>query len=1089
MRLVAVIVVTVAARRAVVSLDAVEERLRVYEGECFTFRAPSAWWAYSWCHRRSVKQFHDWPGHKLVEYSLGSFKGSGPTLTHSFTEGDACGPGRRRATVDFACCKNESHGPREGRGYGHERRFEPIWIKQVREYAACQYAVTVCTRAIACGETAVGSDGLAEMSTASREAYKEATRRVFGEAYDAYMKYAFPAGELRPISCRGAMFQLVELPLVTLVDALDTLAVMGNASEFKRAVRLVCDAFVDGFDFDANVSVFETNIRVLGGLLSAHMLAADEDLGLYDEYDGALLNLAVDLGTRLLPAFDTATGIPYGTVNLRYGVPPLETAVASLAGGGSVSLEFAVLSALSGNPVFGDKGRQAARGLFERRSRGRGLLGKHVNVQTGKWVEALSGIGSNSDSFYEYLAKMYALFGDDDDWAMFLETYEAVVTYATNGDWYSDVDMYSGKPRRHHFENLQAFWPGVQAGAGDVHSASRSLNAFWLVFSDWAGLPEDFDYQAMQLFAASKPSLRLPLRPELVESTYVLFRATRHPSWLWAAAHALEAIEIVHKAPCGYATAKSAATHHIDDEMPSFFLAETLKYLYLIFDDANLVHNKSRDFVFSTEAHVFSGVAVRRALQDAHPTRKIDSGAAAKPLRSWFADTFWRRFKQRREPAKHQSLRLPVNVFSEEAALRRCRRLEWWEAPTYDPDFADALDDAPTHKWRRRRPEDRFFFSVPLNRHRCPVDGAALDTATTEDQLDEDTQTQQNVVTHAAVEGIGFFRIEVFSDGFHVKNEQSSEAIEISNVGSAVVASSTLGDDAAVVAVGMDNLEIACEVVVDADDDGLRIPCTVAAFGRAANLPRVEGAGLRVVNRPLVIADPPNDRGCDPPPFCKGSVLVVRRGACLFEDKARSAEAAAAVAVIVINGPGPGPHRFIMANSSNASSGDSDTKILAVMISHDDGAKLDALRTETMATTISVVKRQLPVDSPVRLTVAKHALSVVGRGNWGVALTSKPDHPDEWQLSIVKVPSNGFLPPCDLPAEPTLDAHFDDARHSTSLFSNAAFFLAAATQVRRCACPNQRLLMPIGDSSKESLSFRRWTDDGFVPAPPRRSRR
>ena len=76
-------------------------------------------------------------------------------------------------------------------------------------------------------------------------------------------------------------------------------------------------------------------------------------------YDGGLLVLAKDLGERLLPAFDTPTGIPVGSINLRYGVSPDETPAASLAGAGSLSLEFTMLSHLTGDPRFGCAARGA----------------------------------------------------------------------------------------------------------------------------------------------------------------------------------------------------------------------------------------------------------------------------------------------------------------------------------------------------------------------------------------------------------------------------------------------------------------------------------------------------------------------------------------------------------------------------------------------------------------------------------------------------------------------------------------------------------------------------------------------------------
>jgi len=219
---------------------------------------------------------------------------------------------------------------------------------------------------------------------------------------------------------------------------MDMLILMGNYTEFARSVERLRDEGENTefngdtglFAVDHNVSVFETSIRSLGGLLSSHLLCekflppntipvehvnlpggggvrGDWDLKLnstspreYWSYDGSLLELASDLADRLLPAFETSTGVPYGTVNLVKGVPKGETTIASLAGGGSMSLEFEVLSRLTGNPTYGHVARRAVKALWRKRSDS-GLLGKHIDVVSGRWVESVSGIGSNSDSFYE----------------------------------------------------------------------------------------------------------------------------------------------------------------------------------------------------------------------------------------------------------------------------------------------------------------------------------------------------------------------------------------------------------------------------------------------------------------------------------------------------------------------------------------------------------------------------------------------------------------------------------------------------------------------------------------------------------------
>ena len=339
----------------------------------------------------------------------------------------------------------------------------------------------------------------------TREEQKDAQERVkamFYHSYDAYMEHAFPAAELRPLSCSGGKFDLVKIPMVTLIDSLDSLVVLGNYTEFRRAVGLITTQLHD-FDLDVPVSLFETTIRVLGGLLSAHLMAVDGSLGIYadvpadEAYRGHLLQLSIDLGQRLLPAFGTDTGIPYGTVNLRYGVPKGETEIASTAGAGSLSVEFEVLSRLSGDARFGDAALKAAAGLYKRRS-AIGLLGKHIHTRTGKWYESVSGIGSNSDSFYEYLLKAYLLFRDDSHYEMFTETYAAVKEYVQDGTWFGDVDMFSGKSRRHRSENLQAFWPGMEASLGLLDSSAALLNSFYAVWSDMGLFPEEFDYANWQ---------------------------------------------------------------------------------------------------------------------------------------------------------------------------------------------------------------------------------------------------------------------------------------------------------------------------------------------------------------------------------------------------------------------------------------------------------------------------------------------------------------------------------------------------------------------------------------------------------------
>ena len=190
------------------------------------------------------------------------------------------------------------------------------------------------------------------LSRSEIEALRDEVKEMFTDTLESYNVHAYPADELKPMSCEGVnTFGSESGFAVTLIDALDAMAVMGNKTAFERGVRAVIDN--TRFDVDAHVSLFEMNIRVLGGLLSAHLLASDEATGFGIEwYEDELLELANDLGEAFLPAFETKTGIPYGAVNLKYGVDVNETTITSTAAGGSLILEFGTLSALTGDPRF-----------------------------------------------------------------------------------------------------------------------------------------------------------------------------------------------------------------------------------------------------------------------------------------------------------------------------------------------------------------------------------------------------------------------------------------------------------------------------------------------------------------------------------------------------------------------------------------------------------------------------------------------------------------------------------------------------------------------------------------------------------------
>lgn len=445
---------------------------------------------------------------------------------------------------------------------------------------------------------------------------------VFYHAYDGYLKHASGFDELKPLSCSGV--NTWSSSSLTLIDALDTLAVLGNFSEFRRVVDIITTT-VD-FDKDINVSVFETNIRIVGGLLSAHLLSHKAGLEVEAGFpcNGKLLRLAEKVARKLLPAFDTKTGMPYGTVNLKYGVPEDETSITCTAGVGTFILEFGALSRLTGDPIYEEVALNALYSLFNHRS-SIGLLGNHVDVQTGTWTAQDSGIGAGVDSYYEYLVKGSIMLNRPDLMHMFEEGREAIDKYLKRDDWHIWASMSKGSITLPVFQSLQAFWPGLLSLFGDISSAMKSLHNMHNIWKQYGFLPEFYNIPNAE---AGTNRESYPLRPELIESVMYLYRATGDPYLLEVGEDILRSIQYSAKTSCGYATIKNVKDHRKQDTMESFFLAETTKYLYLLFDPDNFLNSDGSygtvfetgnnqecviesSYIFNTEAHPIDVGALR----------------------------------------------------------------------------------------------------------------------------------------------------------------------------------------------------------------------------------------------------------------------------------------------------------------------------------------------------------------------------------------------------------------------------------------------------------------------------------------------
>jgi len=409
-------------------------------------------------------------------------------------------------------------------------------------------------------------------------------RQEFLYSWNAYKQFAWGHDELKPLS--RTFHDWYQTPLLmTPVDALDTMILMGLNDEADKTRQLIDTRL--SFDQDIEVKNFEITIRLLGGLLSSYQLTGDKKL----------LSLAEDLGNRLLPAFNSPTGMPYMFVNLKTG--KTRGAVSNPAEIGTLLIEFGTLSKLTAKPIFYDKAKRALTELYSRRSK-IGLVGSSINVETGQWVDTTSHISGGIDSYYEYLLKCRLLFGDKDCERMWKESIKAVNKYLADdtkaGLWYAQVDMNTGKRLSTHFGALDAFFPAVLARSGEIQKARRLEDSAYKMWTTWGVEPEEIDYSAMTVV-----SPQYPLRPEIMESAYYLYFYTNDDRYTEMASTFLGALSHYCKTENGYVDLRDVTSFEKQDKMESYFLAETLKYLYLTFAPRSTLDlNK---VVFNTEAH------------------------------------------------------------------------------------------------------------------------------------------------------------------------------------------------------------------------------------------------------------------------------------------------------------------------------------------------------------------------------------------------------------------------------------------------------------------------------------------------------
>ncbi|CAH1719279.1 unnamed protein product [Chironomus riparius] len=444
---------------------------------------------------------------------------------------------------------------------------------------------------------------------------RDKVKEMMQHAWSNYKLYAWGKNELKPISKRahtGSIFGSYELG-ATIVDSMDTLYIMGMKDEFDEGREWIAKEFTLD-NVSADISVFETNIRFVGGLLAAYALTGDPIFKEKAQY----------VADKLLPAFQTPTGIPYALINFRSGSSKnygwASGGSSILSEFGTLHLEFAYLSDITGNSVYRERVMNI-RSILKDLEKPKGLYPNYLNPKTGKWGQQHMSLGALGDSFFEYLLKSWLQSGQTDEEAreMYDEAMVAIMEHmvrkSSPGGLTYVSDMKFDR-LEHKMDHLACFAGGL-FGLGARTLQNQYAEKYMEVAEGITNTchesyvrtythlgPESFRFSdAVEAKALKSQEKYYILRPETFESYFIMWRLThdqKYRDWGW---DAIQALEKHCRSDGGYSGIKNVYLEppQQDDVQQSFFLAESLKYLYLLYSDDSLL--PLDEWVFNTEAH------------------------------------------------------------------------------------------------------------------------------------------------------------------------------------------------------------------------------------------------------------------------------------------------------------------------------------------------------------------------------------------------------------------------------------------------------------------------------------------------------
>ncbi|KAG6008885.1 hypothetical protein E4U21_003697 [Claviceps maximensis] len=478
-----------------------------------------------------------------------------------------------------------------------------------------------------------------------------AVKKAFVISWSGYYKHAFPHDTLHPVS-NGHEDDRAAWG-VTAVDALSTAIVMNSLEIVELILEHIAGInFSTTAEADYGVSLFETNIRYLGGLLSAPgydlLTGPYKKLGADVAKVDILLRQAKSLADSLSVAFDTPSGIPDGTVFLNPTRRNSGSQYNNIAEIGTLVLEWTRLSDLTGNKTYAQLVQRAESYLLRPTGKPEawpGLVGTFVSTKNGTFLDSSGGWGGGDDSFYEYLIKMYVYdpvaFGEYKfRWVTAVEsTIDHLMSHPTSRKSLTFLSGYNGKKTIPSSGHLAAFAGGNFILGGIVLNNDKykhfgialTESYFNLYFQEPSGIgPEGFRWVDSAL-PADDPDNKPPpagqtdfysqsgfyttsgyyiLRPEMFESLYYAYRLTgdkKYQDWAWWAFEKIRQDARVGDAFAELRDVTEANGGGFVDEMQSFWMAETLKYLYLIFAADGPVHVQGQgaknEFVYNTECH------------------------------------------------------------------------------------------------------------------------------------------------------------------------------------------------------------------------------------------------------------------------------------------------------------------------------------------------------------------------------------------------------------------------------------------------------------------------------------------------------